>query len=65
MGAVVDEDVLCFDGRILGRDVLEGALKHSFGELEDVGLGGAVDPLAPRRHGKLERQLDDLLAAAA
>src|SRR5438552_1551502 len=62
---VVDQDVLRSDRRILRRELLEGVLQESFGELQDVGLRRAVDGLSPLGDCKCEGELDDFFAAFA
>ena len=63
VGDVVDDEVLGGDLRVLRRELLEDALEHPLGVLEDVGLGGAGDLGAALALGQLERIADDLLGA--
>ena len=65
MRAVVDDDVLRIDSRILLAYLLESAFERPLGQLHDVGLRRAVDALASFGDGELERQPDDFLTALA
>src|SRR6266446_10298560 len=65
MGAVVDQDMLRRNRRILRRKLLEGALQQTLGELHDVRLRCAMNRLTSLGERECECELHDLLASFA